>query len=231
MSNLYIVSTPIGNLQDITIRAARAILETEVLITESTSKAGLLLEYLKGTFPSIEYKDKKIVSLTEDEEEQKIPSLLKFISTQDAVLISEAGTPLISDPGFKLIRSAIKEKINVIPIPGATAVIAALTGSGLPTNNFTFLGFLPKSNQKKALELKKIKDGIPTTVILFESPHRIFETVDVIEEVFGDIEIVIARELTKIHEEFIRMSISNVRAYFKEKEPKGELVILFSTKN
>lgn len=224
------VATPIGNLQDITIRAAKTLLEVPFIIAESTSKAGTLLEFLKKEFPQFKYSQKQIVSFTEDEEDLKLPSIFKKIGADDAALISEAGTPLISDPGFKFVREAIKRNVRTIPIPGPSALLAALTVSGLPTDRFTFVGFLPKSasSQKRILtELEKIQ----TTIVLFESPHRIKKTVQNISDIFGDIQIVLTRELTKLHEEIIRDSARNILKKMDHAKPKGEFVILLSAKS
>jgi 16S rRNA (cytidine1402-2'-O)-methyltransferase len=229
MSNLYIVSTTIGNLQDITIRAANILLNARIVIAESTSKAGILLDYLEKQFGTKRFADQKIISLTEDEEELKIPSLINQMLDEDAALISEAGTPLVSDPGFKLVRESIKRGINVISIPGASAVIAALTSSGLPTDKFTFLGYLPKKEGKRSESIRKLKE-IKTnlgTIIIFESPHRINETLMGLKNEFGDMEIVIARELTKVHEELRREKISDSLSHFEKIAPRGEFVILF----
>lgn len=229
MGNLYIVSTPIGNLQDITLRAAKILLATRIIIAESTSKAGILLESLKKQFPSSAVNEHQIISFAEQEEEQKIPSIIRIIEQNDAVLISEAGTPLISDPGFKLVREAIKRHVQVLPIPGPSAVIAALSASGLPTDSFLFAGFLPKkiAKKEKVLEVLK-KTGINTTIIAFESQARLHSTLTIIKEVFGNVDVVIARELTKVHEEFIRGKVERVLDLLKNRNIKGEIAILFS---
>lgn len=226
MPNLYIVATPIGNLQDITLRAARTLLESNVIIAESTSKAGILLEFLKKEFPSLKFVEKQIISLTEDEEENKIPSILEILKQNDGALISEAGTPLISDPGFKLVREAIKRDIRITPIPGPSSLTTALVASGLPTNKVTFLGFLPRSEVKSKREIGALKDT-NSTVILFESPHRLVQTLRNVRDIFDNIEIVVARELTKIHEEIIRSTLDDAINRFEKSAPKGEFVVLF----
>jgi 16S rRNA (cytidine1402-2'-O)-methyltransferase len=226
MSNLYVVSTPIGNLQDITIRAASLLLESNILVTESTSKAGVLLDFLEKKFGSKRLNGQKIISMNEEEEQGKIPFILSALEVNDAALISEAGTPLISDPGFKLVREAIKRGIRIIPVPGPSSITAALVVSGLPTNKFKFIGFPPKSRLKRKNEFKILtKDNC--TIILFESPHRIIDTLRDMLDVFGDMEIVLARELTKIHEEIIRGKISELLLKLKQRAPRGEWVILF----
>ncbi len=234
MSNLYIVATPIGNLQDITLRAAKILLESKVIVAESTSKAGLLLKYLREVYPDLAAKNRgstpKIVSMTEDEEGGKIPSILSILKVNDIALISEAGTPLISDPGFKLVREAIKRGIRIIPVPGPTSAIAALTASGLPPDKFIFLGYLPKKDRRREdiLEnLKKIRTIIPVTAVIFESPHRLVDGLISIQNVFGNIDLVITRELTKVHEEVIRGKVEDALEIFNQKSPKGEFAILF----
>lgn len=228
MNNLYIVATPIGNLQDITLRAANILLESGVIITESTSKAGNLLDFLEKQFKKQRIDGQKILSMTEDEEELKLSSYLSQIEEFGAALIVEAGTPLISDPGFKLVRAAIKKGLNIIPIPGANAAIAAISASGLPTDKFFFLGFLPKSISKKEAIFAKLNE-IPfkTSFIIYESPERVIETFLIMLKTLGDIDIVIARELTKIHEEILRDKISEIIVRFQKNNPKGEFVIMF----
>lgn len=228
MSNLYIVSTPIGNLQDVTIRAAEVILNSKLIITESTSKAGILLEFLRKHFPEISNSERKIISLTEDEEESKIPYALQLLEQNDGALICEAGTPLVSDPGFKLVRQAIKSGVNVIPVPGASAVLAALAASGLPTDRFLFIGFLPKSANKKETSILEIKNlGVKTTVVAFESPQRTLETLELIEKRLGNVDLVLAREITKIHEEFIRGTVKEVIEKLGTSNLKGEITLVF----
>lgn len=228
MYNLYIVSTPIGNLQDITIRAALTLLDAECIVAESTSKAGLLLNFLEEAFNHKRITGQKIISLTEDEEEVKIVSIIKALDSSDIALICEAGTPLISDPGFKLVREAIKRGANIISIPGAIAAIAALTSSGLPSDKFLFLGFLPRADGKKEKILQSVKElPIKSTIIIYEAPQRLLETLSSIQKVMGDIDIVIARELTKVHEEIKREKVSEIIKYFQNTAPRGEFVILF----
>ena len=227
MRSLYIVATPIGNLQDVTLRAANTLLAANIIVAESTSKAGILLEFLKKQFPDIKSSEKQIISLTEDEEEQKIPYVLNVLEENDAALISEAGTPLISDPGFKLVREAVRKGVNIIPIPGPSAVIAALSASGLPTDRFLFLGFLPKSMSKKETVFGQIKNlEFKTTIIIYESPERLLDTLKILLQTLGDIDIVIARELTKIHEEIRRENVTELIAHFQHTQPRGEFVII-----
>lgn len=236
MSNLYIVSTPIGNLQDITLRAAKTLFKVDFIVTESTSKTANLLEYIRNNFPSISPPGQspsgaapKLVSYSEDEEEGKLPHIFALLEQGDIALVSEAGTPLISDPGFKLVREAVKRGVNVISIPGASSPITALTTSGLPTDKFFFVGYLPKKAGKKVELLNNLKDihnKLSTTFIIFESPHRLVESLKDLKNVFGDVDIVVTRELTKIHEEIRRETVEESIQHFNKNLPKGEFILL-----
>lgn len=229
MGNLYIVSTPIGNLQDITFRASMTLLESSLIVAESASKADLLLKFLIKKF-GITRSKPRIISLTQNEEEYKIPMIISSLESQNVALISEAGTPLISDPGFKLVREAIKRNVQVVPIPGPSSPIAALSASGLPSDNFLFAGFLPKKIAKKEKILGALKKtGMNTTIIVFESQARLLGTLSIIKEVFGNVDVAIARELTKVHEEFIRGKAEHVLNLLKNRNIKGEITILFSS--
>lgn len=219
MGTLYLVSTPIGNLEDITLRAKRILAEVEIVACEDTRKTGLLLQHL-------EIPKKEMLSYYEENESRRIPQVIQLLKEgKNIALVSNAGTPLISDPGFKLVRECIKEGIKVVSIPGTSAVLAALVSSGLPTDKFLFLGYLPKKQGKR----KKILNSLPpkTTIIFFESPYRLLKSLKEIKDIFGDIEIVLCRELTKVHEEIRREKISQTIAYFEKKKPKGEFTFLF----
>lgn len=228
---LYIVSTPIGNLKDITIRALEVLFSSDVVLCEDTRKTlGLLKEYQKPgfTFP-------KLVSFYEENEVLRIPEVISWLKEgKNIALVSNSGTPTISDPGFKLIRECWRNNIKVVPIPGPSAVLAALACSGLPTDKFLFLGFLPNKESRRSkllLDLKEILGIMQTTVIFFEAPHRLVKSLKKIKEVFGEIEIVVCREITKIYEETLRNNISFFIEKFEKNKPRGELVILFSLKN
>lgn len=226
---LYIVSTPIGNMEDITLRALRILKETPVIFAEDTRSALNLLKY-----HNIEPSLKKLISFFEGNEESKHEEVLKYLNADiNVALISESGTPLISDPGFKLIRSLIENKIKVESIPGPTALISALSVSGLPTNAFLFLGFLPKKEAHIKKVLEQTKKAIETlkpckTVIVYESPHRLLKTLNLVLKVFGNIKVTVARELTKIYEEVRRENISESIKYFTDHQPRGEFTILLS---
>ncbi len=223
MGKLYIVSTPIGNLEDMTLRAIRILAEADLILSEDTRRTGILLKHFKIEKPQLSY--------FEFNEEKRIPQVIEKLRTGlNIALVSDAGTPLISDPGFKLVRECVKLGIKVESIPGASAVLTALTVSSLPTDKFLFLGYLPKTQSKatRILEnLKKIQELQKMTVILFESPHKLLQTLENLKEVFGDLEIVIARELTKIHQEIRREKISKSISHFQKTKPKGEFTLLF----
>ncbi len=220
MSELYIVATPIGNLKDITLRAIEILESVGLILAEDTRKTNRLLSHLKIKKP--------LESFHEHSEEGKIEFIISKISSGTSVaLVSDAGTPIISDPGFKLVREAIKNGVKIIPIPGASSVLAALVASGLPTDQFLFLGYLPKkqSKQEKTLSLIETITVIkPITIILFESPYRVKKTLQVLSSKFPHKEIVIARELTKIHEEFIRGTLKEVSR--RDFPAKGEFTLL-----
>ncbi len=236
MGILYVVPTPIGNIKDITFRALQVLFDADVIACEDTRRTGLLLQKLRemidASSPEAEEKitHPPLISYYEQNELQRIPEIINILQNgQNVALISDAGTPAISDPGFKLIREAIKQKIKVESLPGASAVLTALTASGLPTDKFVFAGYPPRKpgHRKTFFEnIKKSQEFLKTTVILFEAPHKILKTLGEMEEVFGDIEIVIARELTKTHDEVRHEKISESLSHFKKKAPKGEFVIL-----
>lgn len=218
MGTLYLVSTPIGNLEDITQRAKRILGEVDLIACEDTRKTGFLLKKLG--IPK-----KELLSYYEENELARIPLIMeKLKQEKNIALVSNAGTPTVSDPGFKLVREALQAGIKIEAVPGASAALTALVASGLPTDKFLFLGFLPKKEGKR----KKILESLPTktTIIFFESPFRLIKTLREIETTFGDIEIVIGRELTKLHEEIRREKISQALAHFAKNKPRGELTLL-----
>jgi len=229
MGILYIVSTPIGNLQDITLRVIDIIKETEYIACEDTRKTGFLIKSLSEKFGS--FGEKFLFSVYEENEVKRIPEVLNVLQNgKNVVLVSDAGTPLISDPGFKLVRECITQGIRVESIPGPSSVISALVVSGLPSDKFTFVGFLPKKPGHRLTLLKNLHQSlelIKSTVILFESPFRLVKTLGELQTVFGDRDVVVVRELTKIHEEVKRGKITEMEIHFKKTSPKGEIVILF----
>jgi 16S rRNA (cytidine1402-2'-O)-methyltransferase len=219
---LYIVSTPIGNLEDITLRALRILKEVDLIAAEDTRHTGLLLRHFGIQKP--------LTSYFEGNELKKRELILSRLKQGDRVaLVSDAGTPGISDPGFRLIQMVIENQIPIIPIPGPSAVIAALSVSGLPTDAFLFKGFLPHKSKKRRDLLKQLEET-KETLIFYESPHRLTETLKDILEILGDREIVLTRELTKIYEEILRGKVSEIQNQIGEKKLKGEITLVISGK-
>ncbi|HUV71947.1 MAG TPA: 16S rRNA (cytidine(1402)-2'-O)-methyltransferase [Clostridia bacterium] len=227
---LYLVATPIGNLEDITQRALKTLFGVEIILCEDTRKTLNLLRHFQKPGQAIP----KLISYYQENELKRIPQVISFLKQgKEIALVTNSGTPTISDPGFKLVREAWKEGILVVPIPGPSSPIAALSASGLPTDKFLFLGFLPnKSSQRKKLfqQLKESQKYISATIIFFESPFRLEKSLVELKEVFADIQVVLARELTKIHEEIKKDWISRFLEEFSQKKPKGEFVVLFNLK-
>lgn len=223
---LYIIPTPIGNLKDITLRALEALKSCDAVICEDTRRTGLLLN---------QYQIKKPMLVINDFNEVKvIPEILnKLISGQSLCLVSDAGTPLISDPGYKLVRVCLNSGVEVDSLPGASAVLPALTLSGLPPDKFFFLGYLPEKQGKRLSFLKSLSihlEGVKLnpTFITFVAPHKLIRTLHDCQEVFKDIEIVLASELTKIHQSVKKQPISVWLQDLKQKPPKGEYTLLFN---
>ena len=233
MGILYLVPTPIGNLADITLRALRTLFTVEVIACEDTRRTGLLLEKLLIEFsPNPEEKKKpKLLSYYDQVEIQRITEIISLLHAgKDIALVSDAGTPAVSDPGFKLIRECIREDLKVVSLPGASSVLTALTVSGLPTDKFLFVGYPPHKPGHRITFFQNIKSSLElvnSTVILFEAPHKMEKSLKDVQDVFGDIEIVLCRELTKLYEEIRREKISESLKHFKKTPPKGEFVLLF----
>lgn len=235
---LYIVATPIGNLEDITIRAIETLASVDGIACEDTRKTGMLLKLLKGKYPDLyqqspEHRaNQRLVSYFEQNEFRRLPEILNALKNGLSIaLVSDAGTPGISDPGFRLIRECLREEILVVSVPGPSAVISALVSSGLPTDKFLFLGYPPHKGGKRMQlyhNLQKALHEVKSTVILYEAPHKLTKTLSEIQEVFGDIEVTLARELTKMHEEVKSQKISLWLEKYKKTPPKGEFVILFN---
>ena len=215
---LYILATPIGNLEDMTFRAVRILGEVDLIAAEDTRHSLKLLNHFGISKPLTSYFDHN--------QQFKGERILQALRQEKSVaLISDAGTPCISDPGFNLVRAAVAEGIAVIPIPGPCAAVTALSASGLPSNTFTFAGFPPARQGKRRAFLNAIAP-LPGTLVFYEAPHRLEETLRDIREVMGERQVVVARELTKIYEEFIRGTAGEVLAKVSQGKVRGEVVVL-----
>ncbi len=230
LGKLSIVATPIGNLGDITYRAIQTLMECDVILAEDTRTTAKLLTHYQ--IPR-----KELISFFEGNEERRLKSVITLLQEgKHVVLVSESGTPLISDPGYKLVREALSRELSVESIPGPTALIGALTISGLPSNAFLFLGFLPKKEAHIKRLFLSVRDtlwdvGQLKTVIFYESPYRLLKSLTLIKQVFEEADIVVARELTKIHEEVKRGKVSEIISHFEKVKPRGEFVVLLRSLN
>jgi len=221
--NLYIVAMPIGNMEDITLRALRILSEVDVIAAEDTRKIGKLL-----AFHNIK---NRLLSCHEHNEARRVTGLIEKLKAGSSVaLVSDAGTPSVSDPGYRLVRAAIENGITLIPLPGPSAAVAALSVSGLPTDAFVFIGFLPKK-KKKRTELLQALSIESRTVLFYESPKRILLLLEEIMVIFGDRQGVLAREMTKQYEEFQRGPLSEILGTMRRRDAvKGECTLLVSGK-
>lgn len=219
MGTLYLVATPIGNMEDITLRAKRILSEVDIIACEDTRKTGMLLARLN--LPK-----KPLLSYYEENEQKRIPEIVGLLKTaKNVALVSNAGTPTISDPGFKLVKECVNQGIKIVAIPGPSALLAALVSSGLPTDKFLFLGYPSKKISKREKIWRQVKNA-GVTVIIYESPYRLLKTLEEIKKNFGDINIVICRELTKIYEEIRREKIKDSISHFEKNKPQGEFTLL-----
>lgn len=216
---LYVVATPIGNLEDITYRAVRVLKEADLIACEDTRHTAKLLHHYGIDKPTVSYHEHNEVARAEE-------LVAKLTAGLNVAQVSDAGMPGISDPGYRVIHLAIERGVQVVPIPGPSALVAALAASGLPTDSFQFLGFLPaKSGQRRTL-LETLRPATHTTVV-YEAPHRIVETMkDIVELLGAEQPVALARELTKVHEEFIRGPAAEVLRRIQEQELKGEITLL-----
>jgi 16S rRNA (cytidine1402-2'-O)-methyltransferase len=215
---LFVVGTPIGNLEDITLRAIRTLKEVDLIACEDTRRTQQLLNHYQIRTPTISYH--------EHNEMTRAPELvIKLAEGNNIALVSDAGMPVVSDPGFRLVHLAVRHAIPVIPVPGASAFVAALAASGMPVDKFRFLGFLPskRAARRKALEEHK---AATKTLVFYEAPHRVLEMLRDVQDILGDREMVLAREVTKVHEEFWRGTVSGLLERAKGKAIKGEITLL-----
>src|SRR5215467_12121250 len=216
---LYLVATPIGNLADITYRALQVLRDADLIACEDTRHTRKLLQHY-GI-------DKKTVSYHEHNEQQRAAELIELLKQGSSVaVVSDAGTPAISDPGFRLVRAAIEHGINVVPVPGPSALISALIAAGLPTDEFFFGGFLPARSSARRVRLNELR-SVPGTLIFYEAPHRLAASLKDAYEILGERDAVVARELTKLHEEIRRGRLSELSEHYaKAEQPRGEIVLL-----
>lgn len=219
MGTLYLVATPLGNLEDITLRALRILREARVIAAEDTRHTRKLLNHFEITTPTISYH--------EHSGPEGISRVLAALAEGDVALVSDAGTPAISDPGSDLVSAALAAGYPVTPIPGPSAVITALIASGLPTDQFTFLGFLPRKSQARRALLASVRDE-PRTLAIYEAPHRLRACLDDLLAMLGDREACLARELTKLHEEWLRGTLAYLRAHYTREEPRGEYTLVIT---
>jgi 16S rRNA (cytidine1402-2'-O)-methyltransferase len=215
---LYVVGTPIGNLEDITLRAIRILKEVDLIACEDTRRTQKLLNAYRIRTRTISYH--------EHNEMTRAPELVIQMEEGSSIaLVADAGMPVVSDPGFRLVHLAVRHSIPVVPVPGASAFVAALAASGMPVDKFRFLGFLPSKKGERRKALEEMKDA-PKTLVFYEAPHRLLEMLRDVRDSLGDRDIVIAREVTKIHEEFLRGTISSALERLKKRPVKGEITVL-----
>ena len=217
---LYLVATPIGNLEDITLRALRILREVGLIACEDTRHTGRMLQHFGISKPLVSYHE-------HNERERALELVGRMVKGESVALVSDAGTPGISDPAYRIVTAAIEQGIVVVPIPGPAALITALIASGLPTDAFLFVGFLPPKQQARRARLEELQTQ-RATLVLYEAPHRLRETLTGALEILGDRQAVVARELTKLHEEFARGTLGELVERFGVQEPRGELVLVIA---
>lgn len=218
MGTLYLVSTPIGNLEDVTERAARILRESDRVLAEDTRRTSVLLKRVGSTVP--------MTSLFEHNERARTARVVEWLDADETIaLVSDAGTPLVSDPGERLVASVVEAGHTVVPVPGASAVLAALVASGLPTLPFTFRGFVPRKGKDRREFLDTVAAAEETTVV-FESPERLVALLEALEEFDGERRIAVARELTKVHETVFRGTLVEAVGYYRANPPRGEVTVV-----
>jgi 16S rRNA (cytidine1402-2'-O)-methyltransferase len=215
---LYLVATPIGNLEDITLRALRVLREVDVIACEDTRRTRRLLSHYEIRKPLVSYHE-------HNERKRAVQLAAKLSDGQTIALVSDAGMPLISDPGYRIVSEAVRRGFAVVPVPGASALIAALAASGLPVHDFFFAGFMParrKARRNRFTDLSAIR----STLVFYETPHRIVEFMEDAVELLGDRSAVLAREITKLHEEFLRGRLSDLAQLVTDEKRRGEMVVM-----
>lgn len=217
MGTLYLVATPIGNLEDISLRALAILRGASLIAAEDTRQTAKLLQRYEISVPTVSYHEHNKLS--------RVDRILGALAEGDVALVSDAGTPGLNDPGYELVQAAIQAGYIVSPIPGAASPVAALVVSGLPTDAFLYLGYLPRRGVERRQRLESVA-GLPYTLIFLETPHRLMDALEDLQQVLGDRPIAVARELTKLHEEIVRGSISEARAHFEQQAPRGEFTLV-----
>lgn len=221
MGTLYLVATPIGNLEDMSPRAVRILRESILIAAEDTRHTGILLKHFNI--------ENQLISYFEHNKIHKLDFILEKLTQGDVALVSDAGTPAINDPGYELVQTALASGFDVRPVPGPSAPISALTVSGLPTDSFLYLGYLPHKSSERHNRLNEVSEQ-PYTLIFFETPHRITDSLEDIRSTLGNRRICVAREMTKLYEEYWRGDISAAIEHIKSKEPRGEFTLVIEGK-
>ena len=222
MGTLYLVATPIGNLEDLSPRAERILREAALIAAEDTRVTGKLLAHFSISTPQTSYYEHNKLS--------KLDYVLDNLREGDVALVSDAGTPGINDPGFELVGAALAAGHNVSPIPGPSSPIAALVASGLPTDSFLYLGYLPRKGKERREKLQEV-ESLPYTLIFLETPHRVLDALEDIEKELGNRPVAVAREITKLYEEFYRGDVAGAREHFTVNEPRGEFTLVVGGKS
>jgi 16S rRNA (cytidine1402-2'-O)-methyltransferase len=221
MGTLYLVATPIGNLEDISTRALRILREVQLIAAEDTRYTRKLLNYYDIRAPLTSYHEHNKLT--------RLEAVLTALETGDVALVSDAGTPALNDPGYELVREALAAGYTVSPIPGPSAPLAALVASGLPTDSFLYLGYLPRRHSERQRRLREV-ETLPYSLVVLETPHRLVESLADMQAILGERQMVVARELTKLHEEFVRGVIGEVLDHFRVQPPRGEITLVIAGK-
>lgn len=217
MGTLYLVGTPIGNLEDITLRALRTLRDVSLIAAEDTRTTGRLLKHHSVDTP--------LASFHEYSDEERIADLIDRLAVADVALVTDAGMPGLSDPGYRLVRAAVEAGVTVSPIPGPSAAVSALISSGLPTDAFLFLGFLPRQRKARREALADVA-ALPYTLVIYEAPHRLIKLLEDVDAVLGDRPLAVGRELTKLHEEVWRGTAGEAIGYFGDDRVRGEITVV-----
>jgi len=215
---LYVVATPIGNLEDITLRALRILKEVDLIAAEDTRHTQILLNHYDIHTPLTSYHE-------HNERTKAQPLVERLVRGENVALLCDAGTPAIADPGYRLVIEATRAGVRVIPLPGASALAAVLSASGLPTDRFVFEGFLPAKKQERKTKLQALRNE-SRTLVFYEAPHRLMESLQDLQQILGDREIVVAREVSKVYEEFLRGTLDKIIAQLAEQTVKGEITLV-----